>query len=256
MGPLLRVEDLYVQFASKRGGALEAVKGVSFSIPEGQTLSVIGESGSGKTSLARSLVRLVPLTQGAVFFKTTCISSLSDKAFFPYRKRIQMVFQDPYGSLNPRMPVRSLLQEPLDLHFPKKTQDAKLARIHLLLDYVQLPKSSLERYPHEFSGGQRQRIAIARSLACAPDLLICDEALSALDVTVQAQIIELLKALQSELNLTYLFIAHDLAVVQQLSHHVVVMKDGCVVESAPSAVFYNNPQHPYSQALLDACYSF
>lgn len=256
MKSLLRADNLTVSFRSERKRWTHALKNLSFEIPEGKTVGLVGESGSGKTTVARSLCGLVPLSSGRIFYRDHCISDLSrSAAFFPYRRKIQMVFQDPYGSLNPRMRLEHILSEPLDIHFPEKTKEEKQLRIQELLNLVHLPQNILKRYPHEFSGGQRQRIAIARALAVNPELLICDEALSALDVTVQVQVIHLLKELQNQLNLTYLFIAHDLAVVQELCDFVIVMKAGEAVEQASRDALYSKPKHPYTQALLDACYS-
>ncbi len=226
--PLLSVKNLKVYFPITRGifkkttGYIKAVDDVSFSIPRGTTLGLVGESGSGKTTIGRAIVRLVPLFSGSIEYQGVPISSLSNKAFFPYRKKIQMIFQDPFGSLNPRMSVESIIAEPIDIHFKHLAKQERKERISNLLHKVGLnPEQSLSRYPHEFSGGQRQRIGIARALAVEPELIICDEPVSALDVSVQATIINLLQDLQKELNLTYLFVAHDMALVEHVSDRIL-----------------------------------
>jgi oligopeptide transport system ATP-binding protein len=256
--PLIQVADLFVHFPIRSGllrrktGEVRAVDGVSFEIPQGKTVGLVGESGSGKTTVGRSLIHLIKPTAGEIFYSGKEISSLSHSEFFTYRKKIQMVFQDPFNSLNPRMTIQRILQEPLNIHFPYFTQQQKHKRVLDLLSMVGLPSNALSRYPHEFSGGQRQRIGIARALAVEPDFLILDEPVSALDVSVQAQIINLLMDLQESLNLTYLFIAHDLAVVEQISQWVLIMNRGKIVEQGPVQQVYQNPQNEYTQNLLSA----
>ena len=229
-----------------------AVNQVSFQLNQKETLGIVGESGSGKTSLGRAIIRLAPIVSGDIYFKGCSIVPLSTRQFFPYRKKIQMIFQDPFGSLNPRMTLESILKEPLEIHFKHFSPQQQHKRILELLDQVYLPKTALKRYPNEFSGGQRQRIGIARALAVEPELLICDEPVSALDVSIQAQIINLLVELQKELSLTYLFISHDMAVVRHISNRIAVMQNGCFVEQAHTDAIYNHPQHPYTQALLNS----
>ncbi len=256
--PLLEVKDLKVHFPVYGGvfrrviDHVRAVDGVSFRVPQGKTVGLVGESGSGKTTIGRSIVKLNPITSGTIHYRGHNISSLSRKAFFPYRKKIQMIFQDPFNSLNPRMTVEAILAEPLTIHFPKMTRQQRRDRSAELLDQVGLERRHLERYPHEFSGGQRQRIGIARSLAVEPEFIICDEPVSALDVSVQAAIVNLLQDLQERLGLTYLFIAHDLAVVEHISDEVLVMTEGKIVEQATAREIYESPQHEYTRKLLEA----
>lgn len=256
--PLLSVRDLKVHFPIK-GGVLQhtvdhvkAVDGVSFDVPRGKTVGLVGESGSGKTTTGRAIARLVPITAGTVTYAGQDLAHLSRKAFFPYRKKIQVIFQDPFGSLNPRMTIYSIIAEPLDIHFKQWSKAQKVARVADLLEKVGLSADYMQRYPHQFSGGQRQRIGIARALAVEPEFIICDEPVSALDVSVQAQIVNLLQDLQEELGLTYLFVAHDLAVVEHISDEVLVMTEGKIVEQATADEIYNNPQHPYTKKLLSA----
>ena len=256
--PLLSVRDLKVHFPIK-GGILQrtvdhvkAVDGVSFDVPRGKTVGLVGESGRGKTTTGRAIARLVPITDGTIFFEGQDLAHLSRKDFFAYRKKIQVIFQDPFGSLNPRMTIYSIIAEPLDIHFKDWSKAQRVARVADLLAKVGLSADFMQRYPHQFSGGQRQRIGIARALAVEPEFIICDEPVSALDVSVQAQIVNLLQDLQDELGLTYLFIAHDLAVVEHISDQVLVMTEGKIVEQASSDEIYNNPQHPYTRKLLDA----
>jgi len=256
--PLLSVRDLKVHFPIK-GGVLQrtvdyvkAVDGVSFDVPRGKTVGLVGESGSGKTTTGRAIARLVPITAGTISYEGQDLAHLSRKDFFAYRKKIQVIFQDPFGSLNPRMTIYSIIAEPLDIHFKDWSKAQKVARVADLLEKVGLSADFMQRYPHQFSGGQRQRIGIARALAVEPEFIICDEPVSALDVSVQAQIVNLLQDLQDELGLTYLFIAHDLAVVEHISDQVLVMTEGKIVEQASSEEIYNNPQHPYTRKLLDA----
>lgn len=239
--------NLFSKFSSKK---CYAVNQVSFEIKEKETLGIVGESGSGKTSLGRAIIRLAPMTSGNIYFRNSLISQLSTRQFFPYRKKIQMIFQDPFDSLNPNMTLEAILKEPLEIHFKQLTKQQQQKRILELLDQVCLPKNALNRYPNEFSGGQRQRIGIARALAVEPELLICDEPVSALDVSIQAQIINLLVDLQKQLSLTYLFISHDMAIVRHVSNSVAVMKNGCLVEQGSADKIYTQPQHPYTKALL------
>ena len=256
--PLLEVHNLS-KFFSVRGGILgspvgqvQAVDNVSFSINRGETLGLVGESGCGKSTLGRTILRLIEPSAGQVLFDGTDITQLDGQAMRVMRRKMQIIFQDPYASLNPRMTVNTILEEPLKIHRLYATTVARKQRVYELLDYVQLPKEALHKYPHEFSGGQRQRIAIARALAVHPQFIVCDESVSALDVSIQAQVINLLMDLQKELGLTYLFIAHDLKVVEFISHRVAVMYLGKIVEMAPAQAIYHTPCHPYTKALLSA----
>tara|TARA_B100001093_G_scaffold63856_2_gene53765 strand:+ start:3473 stop:4264 length:792 start_codon:yes stop_codon:yes gene_type:complete len=255
---LLQVKNLKVHFPVKGGvlgrvvDTIRAVDDVSFEIHKCKTLGLVGESGSGKTTVGRSILKLAPVTQGEIYYDGKEIVSMQKRPFFPYRKKIQMIFQDPFNSLNPRMKVEDIISEPLEIHFKKMSRLDRQKRIFNLLDKVELSKDSMMRYPHEFSGGQRQRIGIARALAVEPDFIVCDEAVSALDVSVQAQVVNLLQDLQAELGLTYLFIAHDLAVVQHISDSIAVMNKGKIVEQGPSDEICQNPKQAYTQNLLDA----
>ncbi|MBS0620814.1 MAG: ATP-binding cassette domain-containing protein [Verrucomicrobia bacterium] len=228
---------------------LTVLNNASFSISEGETLGLVGESGSGKSTLGKCLLHLEPPSSGSIVYKGRALDTFSKKELFDFRKEAQVIFQDPYASLNPRMTAADLIAEPLRIHRTHTEQEIPKT-LHTLLDLVGLPSTSLGRFPHEFSGGQRQRIGIARALALKPRFLVCDEPISALDVSVQAQIVNLLKGLQKELGLTYLFIAHDLAMVKYLSDRVAVLYLGHIVEIAPAEELYNTPQHPYTQALL------
>ena len=228
-----------------------AVNDVSFDIMPGETFSIVGESGCGKSTTSRLINRLIAPDEGEIWFDGTDISKLSAKEVQPLRAKMQMVFQDPYGSLNPRMKVQDLIAEPLLVH-TKRSAGERLKRALDLLEVVGLSRAYGERYPHEFSGGQRQRIGIARALSVNPKLIIADEPVSALDVSIQAQVLNLLRDLQEEYNLTYLFISHDLAVVEMISDVVAVMYLGHIVEIAPNEELYGNPRHPYTQALLSA----
>lgn len=255
---LLEVRDLRVHFPVL-GGVLQrtvdyvkAVDGISFSVPKGKTVGLVGESGSGKTTTGRAIARLVPISGGVIGYEGVALTSLGNSGFQSYRKKMQMIFQDPFGSLNPRMTIYSIIAEPLDIHFGNWSPGQKRDRVADLLDRVGLDPDYMQRYPHQFSGGQRQRIGIARALAVEPEFIICDEPVSALDVSVQAQIVNLLQDLQEEYGLTYLFIAHDLAVVEHISDEVLVMSEGKIVEQASAEEIYNNPKHPYTQKLLQA----
>lgn len=256
--PLLSVQDLRIHFPVRGGwfgratDVIKAVDKVSFEVEEGSTVGLVGESGSGKSTVARALLRLSPVTEGSIKYRDREILTMSESEFRPLRKEMQMVFQDPIGSLNPRMTVESILGEPLEIHFKEKSRDERYEVSSALLKKVGLPEDSLQRYPHEFSGGQRQRIGIARALAVQPRFLICDEPVSALDVSVQAQILNLLKDLQEEFKLTLLFIAHDLAVVRHMSDSIVVMHHGRIVEQGDATQVCEHPRHDYTQKLLDA----
>ena len=252
---LLSVRDLKMYFPV--GGSLfgkkktlKAVDGVSFDLYAGETFGLVGESGCGKTTVGRTIVRLYAPTSGQILFGGTDIAPLSEKEVQPYRNRMQMIFQDPYASLNPRMTVSSIIGEPLRYQrVPQKEIDA---RVRELVDRVGLKPDYLNRYPHEFSGGQRQRIGIARALAGKPEFIVCDEPISALDVSIQAQIINMLEELQEQLGITYLFVSHDLSMVRHISHRVAVMYLGHIVEMAPVRELYANAQHPYTRALMSA----
>ena len=253
---LLEVRGLEVHFPIRRGllvertvGHVRAVDGVDLSIERGRTLGVVGESGCGKSTLGRAVLQLEPVSRGSVVFDGEELTELRGSALRAARKRMQMVFQDPLGSLDPRQSVESVLSEPLRTHGVRGPYDA---RVRELLDLVGLPVSAANRYPHEFSGGQRQRIGIARAIALDPDLVIADEPVSALDVSIQAQVLNLLEELQQRLGLTYLVIAHDLAVVRHISDDIAVMYLGTVVEVAPSQRLYDAPRHPYTLSLLSA----
>jgi peptide/nickel transport system ATP-binding protein len=250
---LLSVRDLCVHFptSSRRGApVVRAVDGVSFDVRRNTIVGLVGESGSGKTTTGRALLRLLAATSGRVMFDGTDLSTLTEKQMLPWRRRMQIVFQDPYASLNPRMTVAEILGEALDTH--GLARDRRDDRIGELLTRVGLGADHRKRYPHEFSGGQRQRIGIARALAVEPDFIVADEPVSALDVSVQAQVLNLLQDLQRDLGLTMLFVAHDLAVVNYLCDEVVVLYLGRVMESGPTRQIYANPRHPYTRALLSA----
>ncbi|MEN3929999.1 ABC transporter ATP-binding protein [Microvirga sp. W0021] len=258
---ILKVENLVKRYTSRSGWfrgkekTLTAVRGVSLSIPEGQTLGLVGESGCGKTTVAKMIARALPNDGGTILyndgFNLFDVNSLEGKDLQSYRKAVQFVFQDPFSSLNPRMTVSEILTEPLTIN-SWGTQNERLERAKYLLDIVGLPASSLKRHPHSFSGGQRQRIGIARALALSPRLLLCDEPVSALDVSVQAQVLNLLKDLQKALGLSYLFVSHNLAVVDYIADTIAVMYRGLIVEQAPKEKLFSNPVHPYTQALLAA----
>ncbi|MGH2427520.1 MAG: ABC transporter ATP-binding protein [Candidatus Limnocylindria bacterium] len=257
-GTLLETEDLKVHFPITQGlilerrvGEVRAVDGVSLEVRRGETLGLVGESGCGKSTFARAVLRLVETTDGRIVFDGTDVTTLTGTRLRRLRGRMQMIFQDPYASLNPRMTIGSMLAEPLRIHGLSRGREAQ-RRVRQLIETVGLPRNAVNRYPHEFSGGQRQRAGIARALAVSPEFIAADEAVSALDVSIQAQIINLLANLQREFNLTYLFIAHDLSVVRHISDRIAVMYLGEVVELSPSRQLYAQPLHPYTQALVSA----
>jgi peptide/nickel transport system ATP-binding protein/oligopeptide transport system ATP-binding protein len=260
--PLLEVRNLKVWFPIRTGilrrhtDDVKAVDDVSFTIEPGTTVGLVGESWSGKTTIGRALLKLIPATSGEVIYEGNSILPMFEREFRSYRRRMQMIFQDPFGSLNPRLSIFQIIGEALEIHFPMMSRDERRSRVADLLRKVGLKPEMMERYPHEFSGGQRQRIGIARALAVEPKFIVCDEPVSALDVSVQAQIVNLLQDLQEQLGLTYLFIAHDLAVVEHISDHVLVMYHGKIVESAPADQIYENPQHEYTRKLLAAVPKF
>ena len=258
MSALVELEDLRVWFPIKSGvvldrhvGDIKAVDGVSLEIKRGETLGLVGESGCGKSTLGRAIIRLYEPTSGTVTFDGQDISKLSESELQPLRRRMQMVFQDPYASLNPRHSVGRIVGEPLRTHGLASRRDAT-KRVRELLEIVGLPADAMSRYPHEFSGGQRQRIGVARAIAVNPDFVVADEPVSALDVSIQAQILNLLASLQKDFDLTYLFISHDLAVVRHISDRIAVMYLGAVVEVAPAEALYETPLHPYTISLLSA----
>jgi oligopeptide transport system ATP-binding protein len=255
---LLRVENLKKHFPIMRGiiisrqaGAVRAVDGISFTVNEGETLGLVGESGCGKSTTGRVILQLQKPTSGEVYFYDTELTGLSPNQLRALRPKMQMIFQDPYASLNPRHTVGKIVGEPLLIHGFGSEEEIK-ARVIELLDMVGLKEVHYKRFPHEFSGGQRQRIGIARALALSPRFIVCDEPISALDVSIQAQVINLLQDLQQELNLTYLFIAHDLSMVKHISHRVAVMYLGKIAELADRKSLFNEPLHPYTQALISA----
>ena len=256
---MLHVEHLTISFPVMRGlffrreeRRVTAVDDVSFAVPKGKTVGLVGESGSGKTTLARALVKLQATSSGRILYQGRDIAPMDESTFRPLRKEIQMVFQDPFGSLNPRLTIAQTLTEPMVIHFPQQSAAERKDQAAALLRKVGLSPDHLGRRPREFSGGQRQRIGIARALAVQPQFIICDEAVSALDVSIQAQIVNLLQDLQEELGLTYLFIGHDLAVVEHISDHILVLHRGRLVESGPAAQICQDPQHDYTRRLLAA----
>ncbi len=255
--PLLEIRNLKVHFPARGGfwgrvrGTVKAVDGVSLEIDRGETLGLVGESGCGKSTLGRTILRLIEPTSGSIHFDSRDLTALSQRQLRPLRRRMQLIFQDPYASLNPRMRVGEIVGEAFAIHRLAEGEE-RAKRVRSLLEKMGLPADSERRYPHEFSGGQRQRIGIARALAVGPELIVADEPISALDVSIQAQIVNLLMDLQAELKLTYLFIAHDLNVVEHVSTRVAVMYLGKIVEVAAAADLYRDPKHPYTQALLSA----
>ena len=255
---LLEVRDLRVWFPvfggllRRKVDDVKAVDGVSFKVESGQTVGLVGESGSGKTTVGRALLKLLKATTGEVVFDGRNILPMGEREFRPMRREMQMIFQDPYASLNPRMTCGEIIGEALEIHFREISSADRRDAVAALLKQVGLKPEMAARYPHEFSGGQRQRIGIARALAVKPRFIVCDEPVSALDVSVQGQIVNLLKDLQEEIGLSYLFIAHDLAVVEHISDYVLVMHHGKIVEAAPAEAIYENPQHDYTKTLLAA----
>lgn len=258
METLLKVENIVKHFPiyggllSKQVAAVKAVQNISFELKKGETLGLVGESGCGKSTLGRCLIRLIEPTSGKIFYKGEDITHVDANRLRDLRKNLQIIFQDPYASLNPRMTIGAILEEPLLIHNLYPDEKLRKNRVRELIDLVGLRPEHLTRYPHEFSGGQRQRVGIARALAVNPEVIICDEPVSALDVSIQAQVINLLMELQQKLGLTYIFIAHDLKVVEHVSNKVAVMYLGEIVEMADADELYKNPQHPYTKALLSA----
>lgn len=248
---LLQIKNLKKYFNVGQGNILKAVDGVTLDIYKGETLGLVGESGCGKSTLGRTVIRMYDATSGEVLYNNKNVHAMGRKEFFGFNKAAQMIFQDPYASLNPRMTVGNIIGEGIDIH-GLYTGEKRQERIYELLELVGLNREHANRFPHEFSGGQRQRIGIARALAIEPEFIVCDEPISALDVSIQAQIVNLLKSLQEKLGLTYLFIAHDLNMVKYISDRVVVMYLGTVAEVAVSEEIYEHPMHPYTQALLSA----
>jgi len=255
---LVRVEGLKKHFPITKGiviqrqvGAVKAVDGISFEIIRGETLGLVGESGCGKSTTGRTILQLYRPTEGAVYFEDDNLAELKGNPLRRMRRRMQMIFQDPYASLNPRMTVGNIIGEPLEVHNVASGKERR-ERVQQLLALVGLNPYFVNRYPHEFSGGQRQRIGVARALALQPDFIVCDEPISALDVSIQAQVVNLLEELQGQFGLTYLFIAHDLSMVRHISDRVAVMYLGKIVELTDRNELYENPQHPYTQALLSA----
>jgi oligopeptide transport system ATP-binding protein len=254
---LLEIKNLCKYFHTKKSvfkkdkGILKAVDGVSLHIKRGETLGLVGESGCGKTTLGRTLLKLYNPTAGEIFYDNQAIEKLNTKHMLPYRKKMQMIFQDPYASLNPRLTVGDIIGEPLDIYKMCKGKERE-EKVKYFLDKVGLDQNHMNRYPHEFSGGQRQRIGIARALAVNPEFIVCDEPISALDVSIQAQIINMIEDLQNDFGLTYLFIAHDLSMVKHISNRVGIMYLGKLVEISESNEVYNKPIHPYTNALLSA----
>ena len=255
---LLEVQDLKKYFSphgsllGQRGGKIRAVDGVNLTVRKGETMGLVGESGSGKSTLARAILQLDPPTAGSVKFRGQELTGLGERAMRPFRRHIQMIFQDPYASLNPRMTVEQIVAEPMIIHRLTQSSSETRKRVSALLDVVHLPTSALKRYPREFSGGQRQRVGIARALAVQPDLIIADEAVSALDVSIQAQIVNLFIELRAQFEIAVVFIAHDLAIVRQVADRVAVMYLGKLMETTDCDRFYAEPLHPYTQALIDA----
>lgn len=249
--PLLEIQHLSKHFPAAHGKVVHAVNDVSFVIERGETLGIVGESGCGKSSMGRTILKIHEPTDGRIIFDGDDITDLNRHKMLPYRKRMQMIFQDPYASLNPRFTVGEIIEEPMIIHEMGTPEERKLI-VQNLIETVGLKPDHIRRYPHEFSGGQRQRIGIARTLALSPEFIICDEPISALDVSIQAQIINLLEKLQRERGFSYLFIAHDLEMVHHISHKIGVMYLGSMVEYGSSDDVYKNPLHPYTRALISA----
>ncbi len=257
--PVLQVRNLVKHFPLTQGvvfkrriGEIKAVDGVSFDLNRGETLGIVGESGCGKSTLAKLMMALERPTEGQILFEGTDITQLKGSALKAMRRKVQMVMQDPYTSLNPRMTVGDIVGEPFQIHPEVAPKSSRKKKVQELLDVVGLDPDHINRYPHQFSGGQRQRIGIARGLALRPDVIVCDEPVSALDVSIQAQVINLLEQLQDEFNLSYIFIAHDLSIVRHIADRVAVMYLGKLVEVGTDAEIYESPTHPYTQALLSA----
>lgn len=253
--PLIRVNNIKKHFPIKKGilkktvGYVKAVDGISFDIYKGETLGIVGESGSGKSTLGRVMLKLMSSTDGEIYYKSTDLTYFGESEMRAYRQDLQMIFQDPYSSLNPKMNVHELLEEPLLIQ-TSLSKEERREKVRAMIEKVGLRQSDLQKYPHEFSGGQRQRISIARALILEPKFVVCDESVSALDVSIQGQILNLMKDLQDELQLTYMFISHDLSVVHHMSDRVAVMYLGQIMEIAKNEDIYNNPLHPYTKALL------
>ena len=256
-GDILKIEDLKVYYPVRKGMMgktqyVKAVDGVSLNVHKGEVLGIVGESGCGKSTLGKAVCKLIPVTDGNIALNDMDIARMSENQLRPLRKQIQMIFQDPYASLNPRMSVHDIIAEPMEIHKMYSTKEEIDQKVTELLREVGLDDYHAQRYPHEFSGGQRQRIGIARALATEPDLIIADEPVSALDVSIQSQVLNLLSKLLKERNLTMIFIAHDLSVVEHISNRVVVMYLGNIVEEGTSQELYENPLHPYTQSLISA----
>ena len=249
--PLLEVKNLTKHFTAAHGQKVHAVNGVSFKLERGETLGIVGESGCGKSSMGRTILKVHEPTSGQIIFDGVDITGLSNRKMFPYRKKMQMIFQDPYASLNPRFTVGEIIEEPMIIHNMGTAHERKVI-VQELIETVGLKPDHIRRYPHEFSGGQRQRIGIARTLALRPEFIVCDEPISALDVSIQAQVINLLEKLQREKGFSYLFIAHDLEMVHHISHKIGVMYLGNMVELGSSDDVYKKPLHPYTRALISA----
>ena len=253
---LLEARDLVKEFALEGGkkgkNVVHAVSGVNLRIYEGETLALVGESGCGKSTLGRTLIKLIEATSGTIEFDGTDITRMKDREFTEIRRQMQIIFQDPYASLNPRMNVREIISEPLTTHGLARTKDEIESQVKALMDEVGIPREFINRYPHQFSGGQRQRIGIARAIALHPRLIICDEPVSALDVSIQAQVLNLLQDLQEQKNLSYIFVTHDMSVVKHISDDILVMYVGSMVEKCPSKRLFQAPLHPYTKGLLSA----
>ena len=249
---LLEIKDLKKYFQVGKGQILKAVDGITFSIKKGETVGLVGESGCGKTTAGRTLIRLYEATGGEVIFDGMNVHKLDKKGLKDFTRRAQMIYQDPYASLNPRMTVGDIIAEGLDIHGLYKNNKERMKKVYDILEIVGLNKEHANRFPHEFSGGQRQRIGVARALVLEPDFIVCDEPISALDVSIQAQVVNLLEDLQNEMGLTYLFIAHDLSMVKHISDRIAVMYLGSMMELTTSKDLYEEPLHPYTKALLSA----